>query len=68
MYVLKTRSKLLSLHLTLEGARDALRKYQFSDTRGELAVIDYVDTSELKYAAIVIGFCVAIATMLAWRG
>jgi len=68
IYALRRGENILSLHLTLTGARAALKRYQQSDKTGEVAYIDSVDNKEPAFAVITVLCMVVMGILLAWRG
>jgi hypothetical protein len=68
MYLLETRTRVLSMHLTRRGAQDALRRYWLKDRSGVTASVTKVPNEDFWYAGGSILVFVAIGVMLAWRG
>ena len=68
LYYLETRTQVLSMHLTLDAARDALREYNLTDKTGVTASISEIDLSTKLYTVgslVVFGLS---GLLLAWRG
>jgi len=68
MWILETRAEILSTHLTIDGARDALRQYNSNDKSGRTASIAELPLSGVLYGVGAIVLFISIGVMLAWRG
>ena len=68
LYYLETRTQVLSMHLTLDAARDALREYNLTDKTGVTASISEIDISTKLYTVGSIVVFGLIGVLLAWRG
>ena len=68
MWFLENNAEVLSAHLTLDGARNALRQYNSTDKSGRIASIKKMPLVDILYAIGCILLAAGIGTILAWRG
>jgi hypothetical protein len=65
MYKLETKEKILSLHLSLNTARDALCVYNSRDRTGTLAYVTKVPVADVAYAVGTLVVFAGIGVLLA---
>lgn len=68
MYYTEIKGKVISIHLTIRGAQDALNDHWHSDIRGETMYIKDVNLLDASYAIGSVVVAITIGVLLAWRG
>ena len=67
-YTVENTYQIISVHMTLAGAGEALRKESLADRSGNAMFVKAHDIGEALIGAAAIAVFAVIGAMLAWRG